>query len=640
MARVAKVIVRAVANVTSLMSGTTCFWQHEVTDVWVSGASNAFTWSDDGTLTVTGYTTGTVLARFNLYLIYNNTSGYFPKDPENPASDTVFWDERLVSFPSIGNSIEKFETGLNRIKIGNISIRLDDEWNDLIVNSISYANQANSIYIDDVLSGQVVTSSSSMSNFTVRLNAQVLDDVLRAECNFGDPDYLNKIDITSSNAYYTGSNVPAEFQGYVIPMICGTETPYNYTLESSEDGGDSVTIPILPTARQLPAYLPDSGSVILRLIPISATEAIACRCPSWLTPISTPDSGNALFPSARERELSQFVSNSAVGTMIPGECCILEQSSDYGARLLNRGSGSNGTFILSDANTGTTSFTDIKFTNDNMHLLSKTTPGDTYTQPTLSITTLASGNKLIKVTNINGFDLTNDAVYVVFQGITGARSAPRVIEWILDSHGIGTDSTFTTVGTNLPDEVINQIGSSTNMPTVESAIGEINRSILTAVIQPADGGDFSIVEIDPSATSSQTIENEDVKSVRVRDEYRDIAKTVIFEPKYAISPNTWSDLYQEITNLNVESFYGSTKTKTVTHVLNDIPSNSRFNEIAAFWGNPNTEISFQLLDDTIDISVGDYVSLNTDSFVGKIIITSITTLEVGKNIKGRYLYDN
>lgn len=639
MSRIAKVIVPAVADVTSLMSGITAAWQWEVTDVWVTGATNAFTWTA-GVLSVTGYTSGTVLARFNLYLKFGESSGYDPIDPEDTGTAHVYWDERLTGFPTISNSIEKFETGLNKINVGGISFDVDDDWISLLAVPVVFANQDISVYIDDVLEAVLTGASSSVSNFKISINSQIMNTVLREECNFGDPGYLNRIDLTSSNAYYTGSNVPTEFGNYVIPVITGTQSPYNYTVETPEDVGDLVAAPLVPPSRNIASYLPDSGAVMCRLIPISTSSAIVCRIPSYMTVSSTAASSASLGSAQHIRQLEHNFTDAIITSMIPSQICTLEANSvDYGARLLNKFSSTGAYFFIETEDTSAIAASDLKQSNTTMHLLTKGVPLNTYVNPTLVSTALSSGNKLITLTGITGIDLANTPVYCVFSSTSGARSAPKTIEWLLDIHGLTTDATFDTLSTAYPDEVIQQIGYGTNMPKVEDAIAEINRTILTAVVEKADGTGFKIIDVDPTTASSQTIEDAQLSGISVRNEYRDIAETIIFDPKYAISPDTWSDLQVNVTNLNVSAFYGSTRTKTIRHLLDAI-NLTRFQEIAYFWGSPNTEFSANLLDDSVSFDIGDYITIDSLEFNGKIIITSKSIRQTGSVIKGRLLYDN
>lgn len=225
--QVQKVTLSPLADITSLMTGTEALWPWEVTEVYVNGAVTPFTWDEaTSVLDIPSYGSGIVLVEFRLYLIFNAPSQYLPSDPTNPASPLVFWENRLTSFISYSTSIRSFETGLTEITIGSFGIRIDDDWLPLIQNILIFSNRTVRIYLDDVIKFKGITTRSAVSNFTLTVTIQKRQTILDSECSWGDPDYLNRINRSSTNAYYTGSNIPKEFENVAIPMLFGSTTPY------------------------------------------------------------------------------------------------------------------------------------------------------------------------------------------------------------------------------------------------------------------------------------------------------------------------------------------------------------------------------------------------------------------------------
>jgi hypothetical protein len=209
------------------MDGTEAPWLWEVETVYVGGVSTAFTW-DDGLLDIPTYTTGVVLVEFTLYLIYNSTSRYFPKDPTDPGSDPVFWESRLTSFISYSTSIKSFETGLTEISIGSIGIRLDDEWMPLVQQTLILPNRTVRIYQDDVISFKGITTRLSVNDSAISITIQKRQTILDSECNWGDPAHLNRIDRSSNTSFYNGANIPEQYQNFAIPMVLGFRSLFSW----------------------------------------------------------------------------------------------------------------------------------------------------------------------------------------------------------------------------------------------------------------------------------------------------------------------------------------------------------------------------------------------------------------------------
>lgn len=649
-----KITVSPLVDLTSRMSGTTASWQWQVTAVYVNGSSNAFTWSN-GTLTVTGYTSGVVLAEFTLYLLYDLPSQYLPSDPTNPASSAVYWENRLTAFFSVSVSIKSFETGLTDVSGGSIGIRIDDDWIDLVRELIIFSNRTIRIYTNDVISYKGITTKFEPTQDLMTIQIQKRQTILDSELTWGDPAYLNRIDRSSSNAYYTGANIPADFQGYAIPMLFGDHTPYEQTDDGEVDLG--IAIPTLGVGSQgnkRAAKGVNTSTFIVRVIPTSASTGIIGRMPSWQSissvPISEALSGTGHFWTKAEQ-----ASNTVIMTkMIPGEVCTLTSPGFINsARLYNR-STTRGLFVLgsddplnvSDATDGTSdpanfvNYTSISSCNENIHYFPSSIPKITWTGPSLlSGTFTPGGHRWLTVSSVGGMDLTTDEMYVVITAISGERTAVQVLQHALETHGYTVDtSTFSTISAALPYNTIQQAGFGQDMPTLAQFIAEINRSLMTVLVFPADNDEPFLVKIDPSQAASQTLDDSQISNVKVSHEYRDMAKTVEFVPKYARSDSEKASLYSRVSS-SMSGIFASEKTITIDHVLSSVPT-TRWQQMTEVYGSPITTVSFLLLDDDVSIELADCVQLDHPACSKKIFITSITTQPQGRQIQGRYFYVN
>lgn len=648
-----KMTVSPYVDLTSRMSGTTALWQWEVTAVYVNGASNAFTWVD-GTLTVTGYTSGVVLAEFTLYLIYDAPSQYLPSDPTDSGSDVVYWENRLTSFFSVSTSIKSFETGLTEVSGGSITIQIDDDWIDLTTELIIFSNRTIRIYTDDVISYKGITTRFEVNNYRMTVQIQKRQTILEAECHWGDPAYLNKIDRTSSNAYYTGSAIPQDYEGYAIPMLFGDQTPYELQDTGEVDLGTPIPTATTNLATKRASRGVNVSSHIVRVIPTSASGGILGRMPNWQSISSVPIS-ETLTGVAHVFTRAEQGSNTVILTkMIVGEVCGLDSPGFVNsARLYNYNSaGTRGLFVLgSDDPFDPADMSDplnfvnynaIRDCNENIHYFPSAIPKNTWTAGAISSGTFTpGGHRWVTVSGITGLDLLTDELHMVITTISGERTAVEVMQFALESHGYTVDTaTFTALAADLPYNTVQQCGFGTDMPTLGEFLSEINRSLMTVVVFPASNDEPFLIKIDPTQAASQTISESQIQqnSLKFNHEYRDIAKTVEFSPKYARNDAQKTSLHTRIDS-SMGTLFAAERTVQIEHVLTSLPT-TRFEEMTEVYGSPISNVQFVLLDDDVDLELADCVQLDHPSCSKKILITSITTQPIGRQIQGRFLYVN
>jgi hypothetical protein len=643
--QVQKLTVSPLADITSIISGTEAVWPWEVTEVYENGATIAFTWDEETKiLDIPTYAGGVVLVEFNLYLIFNAPSQYLPSDPTNPASPLVFWENRLTSFISYSTSIKSFESGLTEITIGSFGIRIDDEWLPLIQNILIFTSRIVRIYLDDVIKFKGITTRSAVSNFTLTVSIQKRQTILDSECSWGDPDYLNRINRSSSNAYYTGANIPEEYENFAIPMVFGSTTPYELGDTEEIDLGQQGAFSIIPLASNGFSRRPNTNSVILRVIPTSATGGILGRMPAYQTLASVSPISEALTGQGHVLGRYEQASNAVTfSDMILGETCVLDRVSPgltVGARIYGRSATRSFFYLGFDEPPGGGNFDTITSADRYRHFFCVDTPKGTWNTPAvLSSTLTPAGHRWLTISGVTGLDLTASDVYVVLNNISGAKSGPKVMEWALEQHGytVSTGS-FTIMNTLYPDTVCMQAGFGTTLQTLGTFLSEINRTLLTVLVFPASNDSPYLVRINPTAAASQTLDETQITGLSWGSEYRDQTKNVIFSPRYFRSDAALANLTFNVPSPRAE-IWASERTLKIDHVLEE-STTDRFDEIAGFYGSPVTTVKFTLLDDTVTLELADMIQIDHPEFQKKMIVTTIEQLPIGRSIQGRYLYVN
>jgi hypothetical protein len=211
--------------------------------------------------------------------------------------------------------------------------------------------------------------------------------------------------------------------------------------------------------------------------------------------------------------------------------------------------------------------------------------------------------------------------------------------WALEAHGYTVSpGSFAGLNALYPDKVCMQVGFGSNLPTLGVFLSEINRTLLTVLVFPASNDEPYLVRINPTASASQTIREDQISGLSWGSEYRDQTKNVIFSPQYFRSDDALANLTFNVPSPRAE-IWASERTLTINHVLEE-STTDRFDEIADFYGSPVTPIKFTLLDDEVQLELADMIQLDHPEFQKKVIITAIEQLPQGRAIQGRYLYVN
>lgn len=645
MSGVQKVTVSPLADITSIMAGTTAPWPWEVTAVYINGTVAAFTWAA-GIVSIPSYTTGVVTVEFNLYLIFGAPSQYLPSDPTNPLSAPAFWENRLTNFIAYSTSIKSFEVGLTEVTIGSMTLNIDDDWLPLIQQVLIFTNRIVRIYIDDVIKFKGITTRASVNNFQLSISIQKRQTILDSQCSWGDPDYLNRINRASSNAYYTGSNIPEQFENYAIPMLFGFTTPYELNKVEEIDLGTPSAFFIVPPSTKGRSRGVNTNVTICKVIPTSSSGGILGRMPSYQTmPAAAPINEALANQSHRFGRYEQASNPNTLNFMILGENCVLDRTTPgiiNAARLFNRQvSPARSLFFMGYDDLSAVNYDNISNCDKYRHFFTTEIPRETWTTPAILSSTLTpAGHRWLTISGVTGLNLLETDCYVVINNISGAKSGPDVMKWALEAHGFTTEPTsFAAMNLLYPDRVCMQAGFGTSLQTLGSFLAEINRSLLTVLVFPASNDAPFLVRIDPTQAATQIIDERQIDNISSSSEYRDQAKNVIFEPAYFRSDIAKADLSFNLPAPNA-ALWGSEKTVRVTHVLAELSDTVRFEEMTDFFGSPVTTVKFMLLDDEVTLELADIVQIDHPEFQQKILITSIEQQPLGRLIQGRYLYVN
>lgn len=627
-----KFINKGIADLTSIMSGTGASFKFEVETVWVDSVSTAFTWSA-GALDIPTYTTGTVKVQFILYLKTGEPSKHDTKDPTNPASDVVFWEERITSFPTISSSISSFESGEVKFKASNIAFTaLNSGW-DILFDSVEFVGTTIEYYKNNALVYQGITGGSTVSRGVITTILKNLNSVFDDECTFGDPDYLVRIDPDYNSTYYNAGNIPEKYYGVSIPFIIGDRMPYQDFQGQTIDSGTYIA-----AAPAYPALSPkvDTEALgtgwICKIIPTGATTGIVCRIPSFQALGSTV--GNDAFFGVTANLWSKIRDGGSALSALPTQLAQLNYgaSSSMGGRMLR-----NGGVIYQQSQEGQTgtAWTSADF-DEELHLCSATAP-NAFDPATvvISYTATPNGNRLVEIT-APGCDFTANDYWLVCSNVTGSVSAPEVMEFILEQHGLTVNaSSFSTLASAYPQKTCIQVGLGKGIKTLNNIVSEINRGLMTFTKIPLDGTEISMEAVDFTPTPTDTLTDENVSNLRVTMTGEGIYKNLKFEPIYAKGTIYRDDVYGNA-ETSESAIYNSDKTLVLNHVMTSKPT-TRWDDIAEFYGKPNTNVSFILLDETTEYDVGDYLTIDHSDFKGDIIITTITRRRIGSQISGRKL---
>jgi hypothetical protein len=626
-----KVIANGTANLTDQMSGTSVSFPFEVVEAFVDGVSTAFTYVD-GVLDIPTYTTGTVKAEFTIYITYGEVSNHAPKDPENPASDIVFWNERIDKMPTISSSIENFETGRVAFKTSNIAILCLGGDFEVLLDQVDFVGTEIKCYLNDSLVFSAITNGSQVSQGKLTIIVKNQATVLDEECSWGDPSYLNRIEADHNSSLYNGALIPEKYHGAAIPFVIGDRMAYDDFEGQAVDAGQDITAvpPLVQIGSSITSEAVGTG-FICKVIPVNATTGIICRIPSFQSFNQTTSYDTAISLSAAI--WSKIVDGSSGSIpILPGQLTLLETTgAPVPGRCLRIGPT---TYHINGNNNTGINWQQAKYDSD-LHLCATQNPGSSYDPAAISVsyTTTPGGHRLVKITATD-VDFTKNDHFLVCSNLSGSVSAPKALQFIVESHGLSVDTpSFDDMDAIYPQKTCIQAGAGKSIQTVNEIISQINRSLLTYSKIPLNGNAISMGDIDLSPAITDTLTDEEIRELRVRVTGDEVFSRLEFEPIYAKGNIYRDDVYDYKTNIESSSIYKSDKTKTVAHVLTSKPS-TRWQDMADYYGFPSPSVSFMLLTDTL-YEVGDYVRIDHSDFTGDIIITSVSPKQIGSAITGK-----
>jgi hypothetical protein len=110
------------------------------------------------------------------------------------------------------------------------------------------------------------------------------------------------------------------------------------------------------------------------------------------------------------------------------------------------------------------------------------------------------------------------------------------------------------------------VGNDKEIQTINEALAEINRSLLTLIKRDLDGSTYSMQKIDTSAVASVTVTDEEIGRVRSNEVNANTYGVVEFEPTYLRGSRIRDQVYSYNTS-TAKNYTGITKTKVIYHVL-------------------------------------------------------------------------
>ncbi len=635
-----QITVNILNDLTSRISGTTIPWVFEAIEVWVDGTVTAFSQTGD-VISIPSYTSGNIRVESKLYILSSKLGQYLPKDPTNPGSAQVFWDSRAMRYPLIATSMKSIESGIVESRISTFSFMYRGDWEDLATLSPSFVNKDISIYRDGALLYSGISTGSGVSKGVFTVTLGTLETAIKGECTFGDEPYEVRIDTASNNSHYNGANIDEKWDGYAIPMLFGPRTPWNDVETQSVERGQ--LLPVSPPLA-LPPVTRQSRNVgsdiIVKIIPISATEGIIGRTPSFQSLASqyatTNITGGGTITMIFSKETAG--TSSEPSSLIYGQLVSFSTASnrltDQSGKLTNISSGV-GIYQLSQEDLGTVglnNYTDVQY-DSKAHICTNKPASGFFESSSISLSsaTTSNGNKFWKIT-ATGLDFNEDEYFFVGTSVTGSKSAPEVSKFILESHGLTVDSSFATLGATYTEKATMQVGFDKEIQTVNEALAEINESLLTLIKKPLGGTDYSMQAIDIDPTPTVTVTNLEIGAVKVNEKSNSTYGAVQYEPLYLRGSRIRDQVYKYQTS-DINNIYDTKRVKTLNHVL-DQNLISRFDEITEYWARPRKDVGFILLDETIAIDIGDYVQVNHEDFTGTIMVTSLSPKQLGTAIQG------
>jgi hypothetical protein len=602
----------------------------QVNEVYLNSATTSYTLVDN-VLTVPAYASGTIRVKFSVYLIYGAPSGQMPSDPENPASDIVFWEERIGRMPNIGSSIKNFEDGNITFKTSNIAFTCLGDWEGILDRTDWVGTQVK-MYLNEshVFTGE--SNGSQVSNGLTTIVVKNMASELDKECSFGDPDYLIRIDPDHSSSYYSGASIPEKYHGKVIPFVIGDRMAYVDFEGQNIDSGQNVLVipPVVPLSGASTTSRALGTGYICRIIPTSATTGLVCRIPSFqsLNSSAAQDTGISITP--------QIWSKTAFGnpssSLLPLQLVKMNGKTVglVGAKFI-----SGNSYQLESEMPNNSGFNSVDY-DTQLHLCSSTPPTSGFDPGSISITyqNTPDGNRLVKI-SATGVNFIDHDHYLVCSSLSGSISAPKVAQYIFEKHDVSVDvASFNAMNSAYPQKTCIQVGVGTTVPTVNNVIAQINRSLLTYTKIPMDGSGIVMDDIDLDPTVSIELTDDDIRELRNQVTGDLVFSKIEYEPIYAKGTTYRDDVYSSEKNSDALTFFNSDKTKTIPHVLTSKPS--RWQEIADYYSFPSPEVSFIYLGESI-FNVGDYIAINHSDFKGNIIITSVSPKQIGSSITGKKL---
>lgn len=546
-----------------------------------------------------------------LYLT-TGTYAYRDADPTTNAAP-VEWRPVIQQIPTVQQSNTEFIT--SNISVSNTSLTLinNGELNDLISGDIGWYNSEAVIWfevegaITKVFTG--VVGQATVSDRTINISIKSNIEKLKQPAYFGDTEdecYIRTATYPNAQPNDIGNSVPLCIGPFFAADIADQEFVFTST------GG------------KYEAQLMGSGGLEGRLV--DTDEYLLGRVPAEPTITSINLSVTDITPAADQTEWRRTLSAASVDAIKHGDVLEIRLANndlvfgyvfyiDYSRgifRVTNttlKNIGLEVGWAASDVITITQRF-DTDFYSYNNTLVTNFKTDVTLESEPSQFSATTGGN--FKAINFPGFSLQFHEKFYL-----GHYGEPF-------SHEDTIDRLFLNTGITLIKSNISEVSGvrtmasypkdfTTPIPAVLDVLQDLSTG-LGAIVGVQNGGDILYKLLSNTLTPTRTItETEQLRgSLRIKDEYRDLAKVLSLTNSIAERVRGPSSAFANVTTNSVETLYGVTRSTSVTHPHENTAA--FVDRTVALTTQPKRLYTLQVPVEYMDIELGDEVQLTLPSF--------------------------
>ncbi len=599
---------------------------------------------NESTFTLTVYPTS-ISNNIIVYYYLFYTGGRYRvvnEDPENSATSLRDWQPKILSNPSLRQSIEDVIVGNLKVFVSGATIsNTDHEFEDYLTENDSFNGIDAKIWmcldstsnIQKIFDGKV--SSISLGNKIVSLSFDDPYAKLLEKCFMGDDEsevYFNKD---------TYSNLETQYENRPIYYFVGSASSY-------------LTIPANVTNLTSSQKLDQSTLYSATNISYSSTVSTTTNREWMIGRVSgdgflqfgfTPSNISNADPNYTRLDGTA----NQVSVFRVGDTFVCSQSgNDYYLRVLYVDRTNNYLYctkegaISTGAVIGSNNCPSIVVTNRNDQNYYCMYGRDYST----TVTTTSGGNKLLKITFVNNFEANHAGLTALDPGLYSVKFRIRpdttnakhgsVIKSILESAGLTVNSSsITTANTSYSSNCCFSIPNQEE-GDYKNYINYVQDVLKSAFSYISLNNSFEIVyKLYSSPSSSNEITDVDIikDSLSVQIKYSDIVNQIIaYNPHYSADENkedTSNSPSYTVSDSKSKYLHNITRVTRFVHVMENI--NARLNELIKVRSSRYCVYDFSTKLINIDNILGDDIKLNTSGLLGNETTTQLKIVSLDKS---------